>query len=134
MSDIKRKPTFSNDLGDDTVDLRIPTHRRCYIIVEPDPLPDKAGSLFIPEKHQEQREHRCLLGTVRQVPEGHYNERGRLIRPDVAPGDRVVYDRNSGAEGDPLGYYGVALIPEEAILLKEPRDDRDQDGEVEKIG
>lgn len=137
MSNIKRPSSPINTVfSEDEIKLRLPTTGRCYILIEPDPLPEKKGSLYLPDEHRERPEDKWWWGTVRQVPRGHYNERGRLILPDVKPGDRVYYDRNTGAEGDPLGCYGLAEVPEEAIVAKVPEegDERDQDGDVEFLG
>ena len=128
---------LNTDLMEEELDVRLPKHTRTMVLVEPDPLPDKAGSLFIPEEHREQREHRRWWGTVVETNEGHWDLSGkaRWVPADVEPGTRVWYDRNSGAEGDPFGAYGLALIPEDAIHLKIVPDEevREDDGDVEEL-
>ena len=66
-----------------------------------------AGGIIIPDSAKEKPSE----GEVIAVGEGAYNEDGDRIKPDVKPGDRVLFGKWSGTE--------VKLDGEDLLIMKE---------------
>ena len=66
-----------------------------------------AGGIIIPDSAKEKPSE----GKVIAVGEGAYNEDGDRIKPDVKPGDRVLFGKWSGTE--------VKLDGEDLLIMKE---------------
>ena len=66
-----------------------------------------AGGIIIPDTATEKPSE----GEVVAVGEGAYNEDGDRIKPDVKPGDRVLFGKWSGTE--------VKLDGEDLLIMKE---------------
>ena len=66
-----------------------------------------AGGIIIPDSAKEKPSE----GEVVAVGEGAYNEDGDRIKPDVKPGDRVLFGKWSGTE--------VKIDGEDLIIMKE---------------
>ena len=83
-----------------------PLHDRVLVRrIEPDEK--TAGGIIIPDSAKEKPSE----GEVVAVGEGAYNEDGDRIKPDVKPGDRVLFGKWSGTE--------VKLDGEDLLIMKE---------------
>lgn len=67
-----------------------------HVLIEPIPPPDKVGSglLVAAESYRQPSGH----GTVISVGPGRLDYAGRLVPPDLTPGDKVVYSWINGRD------------------------------------
>ena len=83
-----------------------PLHDRVLIRrVDEDKM--KAGSIIIPDTAKEKPSR----GEVLLVGPGARDERGELVKPDVATGDQILFGKWSGTE--------VTIDGEELLIMKE---------------
>jgi co-chaperonin GroES (HSP10) len=88
----------------------------------PDPLPQKVGSLFIPEDYQEN--YRNSIGIVLAIGPGFFSrKRDRFIPTEVKPGDRVVFDTSvpwripvEGPDGKDYVCWGLAEVDVKGMI------------------
>jgi co-chaperonin GroES (HSP10) len=89
-----------------------------FVFVFGDPVPEKIGSIFIPEMTRESLESE--RGTVLSVGKGYYDkQKKKFIPTTVKPGQRVVYDKTvpwflmvKGTDGK---NYKIKYMPEADI-------------------
>jgi chaperonin GroES len=67
---------------------------RDIVLLEPEPIPEKLGSLYVPAAHQ-YLSHR---GKVVAVGPGAHDQQGRFVPTTLQPGDDVLYSPTAGSE------------------------------------
>ncbi|MFH1679653.1 MAG: co-chaperone GroES [Candidatus Eisenbacteria bacterium] len=77
------------------------------VVVERIEKEEKAGSIVIPDSAKE----KPVEGKVIAVGPGARNEAGRVIPPDVKPGDRIVFGKYAGMD--------VTIDGVEYLILRE---------------
>lgn len=96
--------------------------RNEYVIIAPDPNPETAGSILIPDIAQSSITNdntfikewsQYHFGTVLAVGPGIRTKKGVLIRPDVSEGDRVIYHRASSI---PVDDSDAIMIRDDGIV------------------
>lgn len=90
---------------------------RDMILLQPEPMPETQGLIFIPKTAKNQR----YRGRVLAVGPGRVTEHGIRVPVEVAPGDRVIYSAHNMAQGIRHAHdeNGPVLLPEmdiEAVL------------------
>jgi chaperonin GroES len=90
------------------------------VVIDPNPVSDRAGSLYLPQKLAREREFKAkepVTGTVISCGPGHRIDDGSVVPLIVKVGDRVLYECLGGEDHEFSGYdKPVRLIPEEHIL------------------
>ena len=90
---------------------------RDFVLVQPEPMPEREGLILIPKNVKNQR----YRGRVLAVGPGKVSERGVRIEPEVKMGDLVIYSAHNMAQGVVHAHdeKGPVLMPEmdiEAVL------------------
>src|SRR4029077_2041425 len=82
---------------------RIPKPLGNHVVVEPVVTPDKsAGGIYVPEQWKQPGGEAKVIA----VGPGRLDYAGRLIAPDVKPGDKIIY---SWVDGREINIDGRAL-------------------------
>ena len=83
----------------------------------PDPVPEKIGSIYIPEKARESLENE--FGLVLAIGPGYYDKKDRYHPTELKPGQRVFYDNtvpwSMYATAPDGGRYVVKFMGEQDI-------------------
>ena len=81
------------------------------ILVEPNPVADKIGRIFLPENAKE----KSLEGTVITLGTGKRNKAGEHQPFEVKPGDKILYGKFAGTELE-IGGRKFNLIHADDVL------------------
>lgn len=81
------------------------------ILVEPTPVADKIGRIFLPENAKE----KSLEGTVITLGTGKRTESGDRLEFEVKPGDKILYGKFAGTELE-IGGRKFNLIHADDVL------------------
>jgi len=91
---------------------------RDFILLQPEPMPEREGLIHIPRTAKNQR----YRGKVLAVGPGRVTDRGVRVEPEVRPGDLVIYSAHNMAQGIVSAHddKGPVLLPEmdiEAVIV-----------------
>ena len=93
-----------------------------FVVILPEKEVEKKskGGVWLPEREESKK----LTGTVVAVGPGRVLNDGRVVVPDVAPGDVVIFAKYAGTEVE-IDERAFIVIPENAILVVTQRVSRE---------